>query len=406
MIQDIREAVEFIRSRTSFVPDYGIILGTGLGKLAAEITVAAEVAYEEIPHFPVSTVESHSGRLLFGTLGSQRVVAMQGRFHYYEGYTMPQVTFPVRVMKLLGIQTLIVTNAAGGLNPEFAISDLMIINDHINLLPENPLTGKNLDELGPRFPDMSEVYDPELIKKALGIAVRESMPVHTGVYVSVPGPNLETRAEYRYLRTIGADAVGMSTVPEIIVARHMNLPCFALSVITDMCTPETIKKVTVPEIIAAAAKAEPVMTRLITQLLLNEQPMPDTSTQATLEAAAEGLLYPSESDYPFTYFTWGEAQTDNLSEDQVRELAGQPEDAAVETISLEKLFKPLTEIKDWYEAEDKENVKRFEELQETIQRVLHTVQVFRVGEIEIDVYIVGKDPQGNWAGLKTISVET
>ncbi len=267
MLQQIQEAAAFIQKRLDFTPQYGIILGTGLGKLVHDIQVQERIPYDQIPHFPVSTVESHSGRLLLGMLAGKKVVVMEGRFHYYEGYSMQQVTFPVRVMKLLGIQKLIVSNAAGSLNPNYNISDLVIINDHINLQPQNPLVGPNIDELGGRFPDMSEVYDPDLIEKALTIARQHQLPVHTGVYVSVPGPNLETPAEYRYLRIIGADAVGMSTVPEIIVARHMDLPCFAVSVITDVCVPGKIKKVTIAEVIEAANKAEPSMTRLIAGLL-------------------------------------------------------------------------------------------------------------------------------------------
>jgi purine-nucleoside phosphorylase len=248
-------------------PEFGIILGTGLGALVGDIDVRHSIPYADIPHFPISTVESHSGRLIFGELAGRQVVAMQGRFHYYEGYTLNQVVFPVRVMKGLGIQKLFVTNAAGGLNPDFNTSDLMVITDHINLLPGNPLIGKNKPELGPRFPDMSEVYDEHLVAQALAIGEREGLGLQQGVYVSVPGPMLETKAEYRYLTLIGADAVGMSTVPEIIAARHMDLPCFALSVITDMCTPGKIKKVVIQDILEAAAVAEPKMTRLIRELV-------------------------------------------------------------------------------------------------------------------------------------------
>jgi purine-nucleoside phosphorylase len=212
-------------------------------------------------------VESHSGKLIFGQLAGRQVVVMQGRFHFYEGYSMEQVVFPVRVMKLLGIRKLFVSNAGGGLNPDFHTSDLMVITDHINLQPFNPLIGPNKDDLGPRFPDMSEVYDEAIIREAQAIAQENDLPLQTGVYVSVPGPMLETKAEYRYLTGIGADAVGMSTVPEIIAARHMGLPCFAVSVITDMCVPGKIKKVVLLDILEAAAKAEPNMTLLIKELI-------------------------------------------------------------------------------------------------------------------------------------------
>ena len=266
-MQNIKEAVDTIRSLTSFKPEIGIILGTGLGSLVDFVKIEKAIDYDEIPHFPISTVESHHGRLLFGTLGGKNVVVMQGRFHYYEGYSMQQLTFPVRVMKFLGIKNLIVSNAAGGLNPAFAISDLMILSDHINLLPANPLTGPNLDELGPRFPDMSEPYDRSIIELGLKIGQTLKGNVHQGVYAVVTGPNLETPAEYNYLRTIGADAVGMSTVPEVIVARHMGIPVFAVSVITDLCYPGAIEKVTVEKVIAAARKAEPQLTQLIAEML-------------------------------------------------------------------------------------------------------------------------------------------
>jgi purine-nucleoside phosphorylase len=267
MIEQIQEAVAFIQSKTNVQPEFGIILGTGLGGLVQEIDIHHTIEYDNIPHFPISTVESHHGRLIFGTLAGKNVVAMQGRFHYYEGYTMQQVTFPVRVMKLLGIKRLLVSNAAGGLNPIYNISDLMILNDHINLLPANPLTGKNLDELGVRFPDMLETYDKSMIKTGLEIAENKGFTVHQGVYVSVSGPNLETPAEYKFLRMIGSDAVGMSTVPEVIVARQMNLPVFALSVITDLCFEGHLKHVTLEEVIAAAQKAEPNMITLMKGLI-------------------------------------------------------------------------------------------------------------------------------------------
>jgi len=267
-MQQLQEATDFLIQQTNrFAPTFGIILGTGLGGLVRDIEVQYSIPYEEIPHFPVSTVESHSGRLIFGFLAGRPVVVMQGRFHYYEGYTMEQVVFPVRVMKLLGIQKLLVSNAAGALNPDFNTSDLMILTDHINLLPSNPLIGKNKDALGSRFPDMSEVYDENLIRQARVIASENHIPVRTGVYVSAPGPMLETKAEYKFLAIIGADAVGMSTVPEIIAARHMDLPCFAVSVITDLCAPGKIKKVELADILKAAGIAEPHLTYLFSELI-------------------------------------------------------------------------------------------------------------------------------------------
>lgn len=267
MFEKLKESVAFISSRYRHGADYGIILGTGLGGLAKEIQVEATIRYDEIPHFPVSTVESHTGRLLFGILAGKRVVAMQGRFHFYEGYSMQQVVFPVRVMKWLGIKKLFISNAAGGLNPEFQLGDLMAVNDHIYLMPENPLTGKNEEELGPRFPDMSEPYDAALISQAIEIAGRNQINLQHGVYAAVPGPNLETKAEYRFLRIIGADAVGMSTAPENIAARHMNIPCFAISVITDLCTPGNIKPVKIEDILAVAAKAEPSLTLILKEMI-------------------------------------------------------------------------------------------------------------------------------------------
>ncbi|MCC3158278.1 purine-nucleoside phosphorylase [Hymenobacter sp. 15J16-1T3B] len=262
----LREAAAYIQAQTAhYQPDFGIILGTGLGALAREVQVEHTLSYADIPHFPVSTVESHAGRLLLGTLGGRRVAVLQGRFHYYEGYSMPEVVFPVRVLKLLGIRQLLVSNAAGGLHPDFAISDLMLIEDHINLQPTNPLVGPNLDELGPRFPDMFEPYSHQLLAQAeaaareLGFGGR----VRRGVYASLPGPMLETPAEYRYLHRIGADAVGMSTVPEVIAARHMELPVLAVSVITDLAAPQHLKPVNIQHILAAAADAEPRLTALL-----------------------------------------------------------------------------------------------------------------------------------------------
>lgn len=269
-MQQLHESTAYIKRVTGdFAPEFGIILGTGLGALVNELEVAHSLPYAEIPNFPVSTVESHSGILIFGHLAGRRVVVMQGRFHFYEGYSMEQVVFPVRVMKLLGVKKLFVSNAAGGLNPAFNTSDLMIISDHINLQPSNPLIGKNMDELGPRFPDMSDTYDEQMVRQAMVIAEDAGFTVQEGVYASVPGPMLETPAEYRYLSIIGADAVGMSTVPEVIAARHMGLPVFAVSVITDMGTPDRIKKVILADILEAAAIAEPRMTLLIKELVRN-----------------------------------------------------------------------------------------------------------------------------------------
>jgi purine-nucleoside phosphorylase len=265
---NINEATAYIQSVIGhFKPQYGIILGTGLGKLTTEIEVVHTISYEDIPHFPIATVEFHTGKLLFGKLEGKNVVCMQGRFHYYEGYTMKQVTFPVRIMKLLGIERLFVSNASGGINPMFNESDLMIIEDHIALfLPENPLIGANI--MGERFPDMSEPYDLEMIEKAKIIATQNNIGgVHSGTYVSVTGPQLETKAEYRLLRNLGADAVGMSTVPEVIIARQMGIAVFGISVITDMCIPETLKKAEIENILAAAYKAEPNMTLIIKQLI-------------------------------------------------------------------------------------------------------------------------------------------
>ena len=266
MLQTIKETASFISNKTKFNPEIGIILGTGLGGLVSEIDIQHSIPYNEIPNFPVSTVEGHSGRLIFGTLGNKNVVAMQGRFHFYEGYTMEKVTFPVRVMNLLGIKNLIVSNASGGVNPDYEVGDLMIIEDHICLIP-NPLIGENIDELGPRFPDMSESYDKNLIKGAEDIAAENNLPVKKGVYVALTGPTLETPAEYKYMRIIGGDTVGMSTAPEVIVARHMNIPCFAMSVITDLGVPGKIQKVTHEEIQKVSEVAEPKLTLIIKELI-------------------------------------------------------------------------------------------------------------------------------------------
>ena len=267
LLNKIKETTKYIKIRYNKKPQFGIILGTGLGALVNEIKIELEIPYEEIPNFPVSTVESHSGKLIFGELRDKKVVVMQGRFHYYEGYSMQEVTFPVRVMKFLGIEKLFISNASGGLNENHQISDLMILSDHINLLPENPLRGKNLDQLGPRFPDMSEPYDRDLINSALKIAEKHKIRIHQGIYAVVQGPNLESPAEYKYLRILGADAVGMSTVPENLVARQMGIPCFAISVITDLGIEGKIEEVNVEKIIAAANKAEPNMTLIMKELI-------------------------------------------------------------------------------------------------------------------------------------------
>lgn len=267
MLTQFKESVAYIQSKTNVQPTIGIILGTGLGGLVKEINVIDEIEYKNIPNFPVSTVESHSGKLIFGELGGKKVVAMQGRFHYYEGYDMKQVTFPVRVMKLLGIERLFVSNASGGVNPDFEVGEIMIQNDHINLFPAHPLIGKNFDELGPRFPDMSEPYDPAMIELAKTIAAENNIKVSVGTYAGLTGPTLETPAEYGYVRAIGADAVGMSTVPEIIVARHMEIPCFAISIITDLGVPGKIHKVSLQDVIDVASRQEPKMTLIMSQLI-------------------------------------------------------------------------------------------------------------------------------------------
>jgi len=267
MLAKIKETADWINERIPSRPEVGIILGTGLGGLAKEIQVDLAIPYDEIPHFPISTVESHHGKLIFGKLGDKTVVAMQGRFHYYEGYDMKQLTFPVRVMKMLGIKRLFVSNASGGVNPDYEIGDLMILNDHINLFPEHPLRGKNEKDLGPRFPDMSIPYDYAMIKKGVEIGKKHGFRVQTGVYAGLTGPTLETPAEYRYVYRIGADAVGMSTVPEVIVARHMGIPCFAISIITDMGVEGQIVEVSVEDVIKVAGEAEPKMTKIMKELI-------------------------------------------------------------------------------------------------------------------------------------------
>lgn len=263
----VEHAAAAIRAAFPDRPQAAIILGTGLGGLAAEIHAKVVIEYGDIPGFPLSTVESHQGRLLCGTLGGKTVIAMQGRFHRYEGYTLQQVTFPVRVMRALGVDTLIVSNACGGMHPEWAAGDLMLISDHINLLGDSPLIGPNDDRVGPRFPDMSAPYDGSLRDLARRTAAELGIPVREGVYVSVAGPNLETRAEYRFLRAIGADVVGMSTVPEVIVAVHAGLRVLGISIITDMCLPDSLEPATLERIVAVANRAEPPLTRLVRGVL-------------------------------------------------------------------------------------------------------------------------------------------
>ena len=267
MLEKIKESADYIRQQSSLQPSVGIILGTGLGGLVKEIEIEDAIPYEEIPNFPVSTVESHSGKLILGKLGGKPVIAMQGRFHYYEGYEMKEVTFPVRVMQNLGIESLFVSNASGGVNPDYEVGDLMILSDHINFFPEHPLRGANLNELGPRFPDMSKPYSKELIERAEHIADKLGHKIQKGVYLGLTGPTLETPAEYFAFRSLGADTVGMSTVPEVIVARHMRIPCFAISIITDLGVEGKIKEVSVEEVIAVANEAEPKMTAIMRDLI-------------------------------------------------------------------------------------------------------------------------------------------
>jgi purine-nucleoside phosphorylase len=267
MLKQMHETVEFLTNSTSLTPKVGIILGTGLGGLVEEIQIEKEISYSNIPNFPVSTVEGHHGRLIFGTINGIEVMAMQGRFHYYEGYSMEEVTFPVRVMKLMGIDNLVVSNASGGLNPDFEVGDIMVITDHINMFGDNPLMGKNLAELGPRFPDMSEPYNKQLISKALEIGKSLQVELKQGVYIGTTGPTFETPAEYRMFRILGGDAVGMSTVPEVIVARHMEMNCFGISIITDSGVPGQIVEVSHEEVQEVAAAAEPKMTQVIKTLI-------------------------------------------------------------------------------------------------------------------------------------------
>jgi len=267
MLQKIQETVKYIQKQTQVVPTIGIVLGTGLANFTKEIIISDSIPYDEIPNFPVSTVKGHHGKLIFGHIHGTPVVALKGRFHFYEGYSMQQVTFPIRVMKFLGIEHLFLSNASGGTNADFSVGDMMIIEDHINLTGQNPLLGPNDEKLGPRFPDMSEVYNPALIKLAEEISNELDLICQKGVYAAVTGPNYETQAEYKYIRIIGGDAVGMSTVPEAIVARHMNLSCFAISVISDLGVGEEIEYITHDGVIDAASLAEPKMTKLILEMI-------------------------------------------------------------------------------------------------------------------------------------------
>ncbi|TYP93851.1 purine-nucleoside phosphorylase [Fodinibius salinus] len=261
------EALSYLEEQTQQRPEHLIILGTGLGNLADEIDVEAAISYANIPHFPVSTVQSHEGQLIFGSLSGKKVVAMQGRFHYYEGYSMQEIAFPIRVLHALSVQMMIVSNSCGGMNPNYQRGDIMLINDHINMLGDNPLIGPNDDDLGPRFPDMSDPYTKELRNIAEQVALDKGIKMHEGVYLALSGPTLETKAEYRFLRMIGADVVGMSTVPEVITAVHMDMQVLGISAITDECFPDALEPVSIEDVVEAAEMAEPDMTRIIKDFL-------------------------------------------------------------------------------------------------------------------------------------------
>lgn len=267
VIEQLNESTAFIRNQCPTIPSVGIVLGSGLGNFTGEMKVEAEILYSDIPHFPVSTVEGHSGKLIFGEMGGKKVVAMAGRFHFYEGYTPQQVIYPVRVMKMLGVQTVLISNAAGGVNKKFAVGDLMIITDHISFFAINPLLGKNEDEIGPRFPDMSAPYSQSLIAKAKTIAERLQIPLQTGVYTGVTGPTFESRAEYQLIQVLGGDAVGMSTVQEVIAAVHTGMQVFAMSVITDIGIREEENTITHEEVLQAARDAEPKLTAIFARLI-------------------------------------------------------------------------------------------------------------------------------------------
>ncbi len=268
MWEQVQETVNYIQAKTNFTPEYGVILGSGLGSFTDDIDVAFTLPYTEIPNFPVSTVQGHHGALVFGTIGTKKVIAMQGRFHFYEGYSMKEVTFPVRVMKYLGVEKLIVSNASGGVNSNYKVGSVVLIKDHINFMPEHPLHGKNEERFGPRFLNMSEPYSRKMIVKAKEIAQAEGIVVHDGVYLGLQGPTFETISEYRMVKILGADCVGMSTVPEVIVARHMEMETFGISVITDMGDEDNIETVSHAEVLEAAKKAEPEVRTLIKQLIL------------------------------------------------------------------------------------------------------------------------------------------
>ncbi|GEP50474.1 purine nucleoside phosphorylase [Flavobacterium noncentrifugens] len=267
MWEKVQQTVAYIKQKTNFTPEYGVILGSGLGSFTEDIKIEFTLPYSEIPNFPISTVEGHKGALVFGTIGDKKVVAMQGRFHYYEGYDMKEVTFPVRVMKYIGVQKLIVSNASGGVNPHYKVGSIVIIKDHINMMPEHPLRGKNDERFGPRFVNMSEPYSRKMISKAKEIAYELEINVQDGVYFGLQGPTFETLSEYKMVKTMGGDCVGMSTVPEVIVARHMELETFGISVITDMGDEESIDTITHAEVLEAAKKAEPLVRNLIVELI-------------------------------------------------------------------------------------------------------------------------------------------
>lgn len=269
MWEQVQETVNYIKEKTGFTPEYGVILGSGLGSFTDDIKIEHTLPYTEIPNFPVSTVQGHKGALVFGTIGDKKVVAMQGRFHFYEGYDMKQVTFPVRVMKYLGVTKLVVSNASGGVNPSYKVGSIVIIKDHINMMPEHPLRGKNDERFGPRFVNMSEPYSKAMMAKAKSLATENNVTVHDGIYLGLQGPTFETLAEYKMVKILGADCVGMSTVPEVIVARHMEMECFGLSVITDMGDEENIEEVNHAEVLKAAQKAEPHVRLLIRELIKN-----------------------------------------------------------------------------------------------------------------------------------------
>lgn len=264
----VQETVNYIKGETNFVPEYGVILGSGLGNFTADIQIEFTLPYAEIPNFPVSTVQGHKGALVFGTIGDKKVVAMQGRFHYYEGYSMQEVTFPVRVMKYLGVEKLIVSNASGGVNPAYKVGSIVIIKDHINFMPEHPLRGANDERFGPRFVNMSQPYSVEMIGKAKAIAQEFGIEIHDGIYLGLQGPTFETLAEYKMVKILGADCVGMSTVPEVIVARHMELETFGVSIITDMGDEESIVSISHDEVLEAAKKAEPHLRKLVGELIV------------------------------------------------------------------------------------------------------------------------------------------